>query len=568
MMPGMGMGGGGGGGRPQMLVLNKNTKRETGKKAQKSNIAAAVNVASIVRTTLGPNSMLKMLLDPMGGIVLTNDGNAILREVDVGHPCAKNLLELSRAQDEEVGDGTTSVIVLAGEMLGVAAPLLEMNIHPTVIVQGYLKALSDALVSLNDIAIPIDTSDQKNLVKVVQSSIDTKFVSRWGGLISGLAVQAALCVYEKHANGKQEIDLKRYAKVEKIAGGDLEDCQVLKGVMFNKDITHPRMRRKIVKPRVVLIDCPLEYKKGESQTNVEITKESDWELMLKQEEDEIKKMCDEIIRVSPDVVITEKGVSDLAQHFLMKAKISVIRRVRKTDNNRIARITGATIVNRVEELTEDNVGTDCGLFEVKKLGDEYFTYMTECVNPKACSVILRGASKDVLNEIERNLHDAWSVARNIILEPKLLPGGGAAEMHLSCKLKEKSKSETGSKQYAYAAVASAFEVIPRTLAHNCGTSVVRVMTDLRSRHAGKEPSMLGLDGHTGKICDAQAAGILDTFTTKAQTIKAAIESAAMILRIDDIVSGQKGSKRGSGAQGPSAAEGNPNQALEGEGDQV
>lgn len=558
------------GGRPQMLVLNKNTKRETGKKAQKSNISAAVNVASIVRTTLGPSSMLKMLLDPMGGIVLTNDGNAILREVDVGHPCAKNLLELSRAQDEEVGDGTTSVIVLAGEMLSVAEPLLDQGIHPTVIVQGYLKALEDALKSLNDIAIPIDTSSKQNLVDVVQSSIDTKFVSRWGGLISELAVKAALTVYEEHPNGKKEIDLKRYAKVEKIAGGELDECQVLQGVMFNKDITHPRMRRKIEKPRVVLLDCPLEYKKGESQTNVEISKECDWELMLKQEEDEIKKVCDEIIRVKPDVVITEKGVSDLAQHFLMKAKppISVIRRIRKTDNNRIARITGATIVNRVEELTEEDVGEGCGLFEVKKLGDEYFTYMTECDNPKACSILLRGASKDVLNEIERNLHDAWSVARNIILEPKLLPGGGAAEMHLSCKMKEKAKGEVGSRQYAYAAVASAFEVIPRTLAHNCGTSVVRVMTDLRSRHAGAAPSMMGIDGLTGKIVNAKEAGILDTFTTKAQTIKAAVESAAMILRIDDIVSGQTGRKRGGGAQAPSMQEGNPNSALEGEGDQV
>lgn len=303
-----------------MVVLNKNTKRESGRKAQKSNIAAAVNVASIVRSTLGPKAMLKMLLDPMGGIVMTNDGNAILREIDVGHPAAKNLLELSRAQDEEVGDGTTSVIILAGEMLSVAQPLLEQNIHPTVIVHGYLQALEDALKTLDDIAIPINSKNPKELMEVVQSSIDTKFVSRWGSMISDLAVQAALTVYEVLPNGKKEIDLKRYAKVEKIAGGDLEECRVLKGVMFNKDITHPRMRRKIQNPRVILLDCPLEYKKGESQTNVEITKESDWELMLKQEEEEVKKLCDEILRVSPDVVITEKGVSDLAQHFLMKKK--------------------------------------------------------------------------------------------------------------------------------------------------------------------------------------------------------------------------------------------------------
>ncbi|CAD7958791.1 unnamed protein product [Amoebophrya sp. A25] len=567
MMPGMGGGGmmpGGG----QMVVLNKNTKRETGRKAQRSNIAAAVNVASIVRTTLGPKAMLKMLLDPMGGIVMTNDGNAILREIDVGHPAAKNLIELSRAQDEEVGDGTTSVIVLAGEMLSVAEPLLEKNIHPTVIVQGYLRALEDSLRLLEQVAIPIG-SEKAKLIEVVQSSIDTKFVSRWGTMISTLAVEAAQCVYEELPSGKKEIDLKRYAKVEKIGGGDLEECTVLKGVMFNKDITHPRMRRKIKNPRVVLLDCPLEYKKGESQTNVEITKETDWEAMLKQEEEEVKRLCDEILRVSPDVVITEKGVSDLAQHFLLKKNISVVRRLRKTDNNRVARVTGATIVNRPEELDEKDVGTGCGLFEVKKIGDEYFTFMTECDNPKACSVILRGASKDVLNEMERNLHDAWNVARNIILEPKLLPGGGATEMHLSAKLKVLAKSQTGTMQYPYQAVASAFEVIPRALAHNCGASVVRLLTDLRSRHGNPDvASPMGIDGNEGKIVDAAKAGILDTFATKAQTIKAAIEAAAMILRIDDIVSGQKSKKGGPAPPQHRMEDGNPNSHLDGEGEQV
>merc|ERR1712019_288947 len=234
-----------------------------------------------------------------------------------------------------------------------------------------------------------------------------------GTLISDLAIKAVKTVCITHADGRKEIDVKRYAKVEKIPGGDLSECVVLDGVMLNKDITHPRMRREIKNPRVVLLDCPLEYKKGESQTNVEITKESDWEKLLQQEEEEIKKMCDDVIKVKPDLVITEKGVSDLAQHFLNKANISVIRRVRKTDNNRTARATGAQISNRTEELTESMVGTKCGLFQVRKIGEEYFTYLTECEEPQACSIILRGATKDVLNEMERNLHDAFSVARNI-----------------------------------------------------------------------------------------------------------------------------------------------------------
>lgn len=535
----------GGGMQQPILVMNKNTKREVGRKAQLSNIAAGKTVASIVRTTLGPRAMLKMLLDPMGGIVMTNDGNAILREVDVSHPAAKNMIELSRAQDEEVGDGTTSVIILAGEMLGVAEPLLEKKLHPTHIVMGYMRALEDSLEIMRSIAYDVDVTKQDEIRKIVRGAIDTKFASRWGDLISDLAIKATQTVVVEGPDGKKDIDIKRYAKVEKIQGGDLSECVVLDGVMVNKDITHPRMRREIKNPRVVLVDCPLEYKKGESQTNVEITKESDWEKLLQQEEDEMKKVCDDIIKVKPDLVITEKGVSDLAQHFLLKANISVIRRVRKTDNNRIARCTGAHIANRTEELTESMVGTKCGLFQIKKIGEEYFMFLTQCEDPKACSVVLRGATKDVLNEMERNLQDAFNVARNIILEPKLLPGGGATEMEVSARLKEKAKSIEGTRQYAYKAVADALEVIPRSLAHNCGADVVRVMTDLRARHSSPEGVNWGIDGHKGIVADTKELGVLDTFVVKQQTFKTSIEAAAVLLRIDDIISGMSKKKRDS-----------------------
>mmetsp|Transcript_58166 Transcript_58166/g.100975 ORF Transcript_58166/g.100975 Transcript_58166/m.100975 type:complete len:555 (+) Transcript_58166:122-1786(+) len=538
------------GGPGPVLVLNKNTKRDMGRKAQLTNIQAGKTVASIVRTTLGPRAMLKMLLDPMGGIVMTNDGNAILREVDVSHPAAKNMIELSRAQDEEVGDGTTSVIILAGEMLGVAEPLIEKKLHPTLIVSGYMKALDDALEIMKTLATQVDTNNHEAMREIVRGAIDTKFVSRWGNLISDLAIKAVQTVCIKMPDGRMEIDVKRYAKVEKIPGGELTQCEVLDGVMFNKDITHPRMRREIKNPRVILLDCPLEYKKGESQTNVEITKEADWEKLLQQEEDEMKKVCDEIIKVKPDLVITEKGVSDLAQHFLLKANISVIRRIRKTDNNRIARVTGAQICNRTEELAESHVGTKCGLFAVKKIGDEYFAFCVECKDATACSIVLRGASKDVLNEMERNLQDAFCVARNIILEPKLLPGGGATELELAAQLKEKAKSIQGTRQYAYRAVADALEVIPRSLAHNCGADVVRVMTDLRARHAAQGGLNWGINGHTGKVADVKELGIIDTFAVKQQTLRTAIEAAAMLLRIDDIISGISKKKRADNPQQP------------------
>jgi len=531
-----------------ILVLNTNTKRESGRKVQLGNIMAAKSVADIIRTTLGPRAMLKMILDPMGGIVMTNDGNAILREIDVTHPAAKSMIELARTQDEEVGDGTTSVIILAGEMLNLAQPLLQRNMHPRVIVGGYMKALDDILAMLAKLTVNVDTKDKNQILTIVKACLGTKFVSRFGDQIAQMAVDAVTKIVVELDNKKKEIDIKRFARIEKLPGGFLEESKVLDGLMFNKDVVLPgNMKRQITKPRVVLLDMGLEYKKGESQTAIELTKDSDFEKVLQAEEKAIQDMCNNIIRVKPTLVFTEKGCSDLAGHFLAKAGITVIRRVKKTDNDRIARVTGATIVNDPAELTDKDVGTHCGNFEVKKLGDEYFTFLTECKDPKACTIILRGASKDVLNEIERNLHDAMAVVRNIILDPRVLPGGGAVEMALEHMLLEKAKTLDGVQQFPYKAVAQALEVIPRTLVENCGGSTIRLMTDLRGRHAEAKNTNLGIDGNKGVIADMSDLKVFDTFSVKAQTYKTALESAAMLLRIDDIVSGMnKAPKQGGG----------------------
>jgi T-complex protein 1 subunit gamma len=310
------------------------------------------------------------------------------------------------------------------------------------------------------------------------------------------------------------------------------------------------MRRRIENPRIVLLDSTLEYKKGESQTNCEFTKESDFTAALEQEKKEVKKLCEQIIKVKPDLVITEKGASDLAAHYLQKANISVIRRLRKTDNNRVAKAVGATIVNRPEELTENDVGKNCGLFEIKKIGDEYYAYFVQCKNPKACSIILRGASKDVLHEMQRNLDDAMCVCRNIFREPKLVPGGGAFEMEISARLIEKSKNIEGLIQLPYRAVARALEVIPRTLIENCGADVVRTITDLRARHSdpkNEDRAYLGVDGNKGVIANMKDLKIFDTLAVKKQTLKTSIESCCMILRIDDIVSGIKKKEKGGSA---------------------
>ncbi|KAL2116574.1 hypothetical protein VTJ04DRAFT_8742 [Mycothermus thermophilus] len=523
---------------PVLVMNTQSGDRQTGRRAQLSNITAAKTVADIIRSCLGPKAMLKMLLDPMGGIVLTNDGHAILREIEVSHPAAKSMIELSRTQDEEVGDGTTTVIILAGEILAQALPQLERNIHPVVIIQAFKRALKDALQIIEDISIPIDVNDDKAMRQLISASIGTKFVSRWSDLMCNLALKAVRTVTWEVGPGRREVDIKRYARIEKVPGGEIEDSRVLDGVMLNKDITHPKMRRRIENPRIVLLDCPLEYKKGESQTNIEITKEEDWNRILQIEEEQVKAMCDAILSVKPDLVITEKGVSDLAQHYLMKANVTALRRVRKTDNNRIARATGATIVNRVEDLQESDVGTRCGLFEIEKIGDEYFTFLTQCKQPKACTILLRGPSKDVLNEIERNLQDAMGVARNVMFQPRLSPGGGATEMAVSVRLAQMAKSIEGVQQWPYKAVAEALEVIPRTLIQNAGKSPVRVLTELRAKHAEGKSSW-GVNGDTGALVDMKEYGVWEPEAIKVQSMKTAIEAACLLLRVDDICSARK-----------------------------
>ncbi|KAA6410753.1 MAG: T-complex 1 subunit gamma [Lasallia pustulata] len=461
---------------PVVVMNTQSGDRQVGRKAQLSNITAAKTVADIIRSCLGPKAMLKMLLDPMGGIVLTNDGHAILREIKVAHPAAKSMIELSRTQDEEVGDGTTTVIIL-GETLAQALRQLERNIHPVQIIAAFKRALADALNIIEEISLPVNINADKAMYSLISSSIGTKFVSRWSELMCNLALKAVRTVSHDVGGGKKEVDIKRYARVEKIPGGEIEESKVLDGVILNKDITHPKMRRQIENPRIILLDCTLEYKKGESQTNIEISKEEDWNRILQIEEEQVKHI----------------------PTFSRKSNVTALRRVRKTDNNRIARATGATIVKRVDDIQESDIGTHCGLFQIFRIGDEYFTFITHCKYPKACTILLRGPSKDILNEIERNLQDAMAVARNVMFHPRLSPGGGATEMAASVRLAQMAKAVEGVQQWPYKAVAEAMEVIPRTLIQNSGSS----------------PS-----------------------------VKTAIESACLLLRVDDICSAKSAKQAG------------------------
>ncbi|KAJ4495054.1 chaperonin Cpn60/TCP-1 family [Lentinula edodes] len=563
-----------------VFVMNTAPERQSGRKAQISNITAAKTVADVIRTCLGPKAMLKMILDPMGGILLTNDGNAILREIDVAHPAAKNMIELSRTQDEECGDGTTSVIVLAASILASSLSQLERDIHPVVIISAYNKALREALAIIEKVAIPVNVEDDEQMLGIVKGALGTKFVSRWSELMCKLALDAVHIVAQNVQSDKSDsqyastfssatptVDIKRYARIEKIPGGAIEESRVIRGIMLNKDITHPGMRRRIQNPRIVLLDCPLEYKKGESQTNMEFSKEGDWSRAQEVEEEVVKAMVEAVCQVGCDLVLTEKGVSDLAQHHFLKHNVSCIRRVRKSDNNRIALAVGATIVNRVEDLRESDVGTGCEEMRVDKIGDEYFTVLAPCKSPHACTILLRGPSKDILNEVDRNLQDAMSVARNVIMDPRLVPGGGAIEMAIGVGLAQAAKrgsitpttygkegtkesTITGVETGPFLAVAEAMEVIPRTLVQNAGGNAIRVLTELRAKHTSSLSSF-GVNGDTGKIVDMKEYGLWESASVKVQILKTAVEAARMLLRVDDVVQAvRKDREPGSGAPMP------------------
>ncbi|VDM61602.1 unnamed protein product [Angiostrongylus costaricensis] len=518
-----------------VIVLSQATKRESGHQVQIGNIMACKTIADVIRTSLGPRAMLKMLMDPMGGIIMTNDGNAILREITVKHPAAKSMIEIARTQDEETGDGTTSVIVLAGEVMAQAEPFLEQK--------AYRAALEDIInLAEEKFSKSVDVNSDKEIISVIKSCLGTKMLSKWMDLAVKISLDAVKTIKVDRGN-TSEIDIKRYCRIEKIPGGTIEDTKVISGVVLNKDVTHAKMRRRIESPRIVLLDCNLEYKKGESQTSLEIMNEADISKILEQEEESIRKQCDDIIKVKPDLVFTEKGISDLAQHFLLKAGITAIRRLKKTDNNRLARVCGARIVNDTTDLREQDVGTQADLFEVTKIADEYYTYVTS-KKATACTIVIRGPSKDVINEVERNLQDAVHVARNIMLNPRLVPGGGALEMALAQAITEKGRSMEGIRQWPYKAISRALEislycfclgVIPRTLIQNCGGNTIRQLTALRAKHAQSPDNWTwGINGATGELVDMCRLDIWDPLSVRTQVLKTAIETSVAFCTVQYI----------------------------------
>ena len=499
---------------------------------QYQNISAARTIAGIIRTTLGPRSMLKMILDNQGGMVITNDGFCVLREIEIAHPAAKSLIELSRSQDNEIGDGTTTIVVLVSEFLRISEILIKQRFHPSQLIASFFQALVEINFFLeNELACKLDKENYNDMIKVIMTTIGTKLVGKFSRLICELSFKAIRSAGSRLENS----NFLKTLKIEKIPFGKFEDSKIIPGIILLKDVSHPKMKRKIKNPKILLLDCPIEYKKGESQVFFEIKEESGWENLVKAEENYIIFTCNLLKKYQPDIIITEKGVSDLALHYLYKSNISVIRRIKKSENLRLARATGGNILSSLEELEKNDLGIAVD-FEVKKIGQEFYTFITgsrSCISP---TILLFGPSRDILDEIERNLQDALSVAKNIFSKPMIIPGAGATELSIGNFLMEKSEKQKNDSFFIYKSIASAFEVIPKTLIENFGASVVYPITKLRNIHK-KKSWYFGYDGKNGKIVDTRKINIWETCSMKTQIIKSAIENANFLLKIDGVLTG-------------------------------
>ena len=519
------------GGQP-IFILREGSQRTKGREAQNNNIMAAKAVAAAVRTTLGPKGMDKMLVDSMGDIVITNDGATILKEMDIEHPAAKMIVEVAKTQDDEVGDGTTTAAVLAGEFLKNAEELLEMGVHPTVIASGYRLASIKAKEILQTLAKKVTSDDKDLLLKIAATAITGKGAEASKDVFANLTVNAVLAVVDIE-NGKKVVDVDDI-KVEKKVGGSVEDSELIEGMVIDKERVHTNMPKKITDARILLINEALEIKKTEVDAEISIKSPDQLQLFLDQEEQMIHDMVTKVINSGANVLFVQKGIDDIAQHYLAKAGIYAARRVKKSDMDKLARATGAKILTSLKEISDSDLGK-AGLVEEKKIGDEAMTYVTECHNPKAVSIILRGGTEHVADEAERALHDALRVVGVAIEDETLVAGGGSPEIELALRLREYASTLKGREQLAVAKFAEALEVIPRTLAENAGLDPINMLVEMRSQHE-KGNKTAGLNVFTGKVVDMWKEGVVEPLRVKTQAISSGTEAATMILRIDDVLS--------------------------------
>jgi thermosome len=539
------------GGTP-ILVLKEGTKRERGKGAQFNNIAAAKAVADAVRSTLGPRGMDKMLVDSLGDVVITNDGVTILKEIDIEHPAAKMLVEVAKTQDAEAGDGTTTAVILAGELLKKAEDLIEQNIHPTVIASGYRQASEKAREVLERICTKVTIKDASILRDVAITAMQSKSASGQKEHLADIAVKAVTTVAEELASGRYFVDEDNIQIVKK-QGGSIADTELVEGIIVDKERVHPGMPGQIDNARIALVDAALEVKKTEIDAKIEITDPSQLQAFLSEEENMLKGMVDRVKKSGATVLFCQKGIDDLAQHYLSKEGIYAVRRVKKSDMEKLAKATGGKIATKLDELTKDDLGNAKVVFE-KKIGDDEMTFVTGCKNPKAVSILIRGGTEHVVDEVERSLEDAVSVAAITIEDGKIIYGGGAAATEIAFGLREFASTIGGREQIAIEAFADAVEVIPRTLAENAGLDPIDTLIELRKEHK-KGGKTAGVDVFTGKITDMKKNKVIEPIRVGTQAISSATDAAVMILRIDDVIAAKSGGGKPGGPGGAGGEEG-------------
>ncbi|MGP8077931.1 MAG: thermosome subunit beta [Thermoplasmata archaeon] len=532
-------------GQTPILVLREGTKREKGRGALTNNIQAAKAIGDAVRSTLGPRGLDKMLVDSMGDVVVTNDGVTILKEMDVEHPAAKMLVEVAKTQDQEAGDGTTTAVILTSELLKRAEELIEQNIHPTIISQGYRMASTKALELLQEASQPVLIGDTATLKRIAVTSMASKSVSFNSELMADLAVKAIVAVAEKKG-ASYSVDLDNVQVIKK-QGGAMSDTTLIEGVIVDKEKVHSGMPTRVENPKVALLDAALEIKKTEIDAKIEINDPTQLNAFLGEEENMIRRMVDTVKKSGANVVLCQKGIDDLAQHFLAKDGIYAVRRVKKSDMEKLAKATGANIVSKVSELTPEDLGT-AGAVEERKIGDDALTFVTGAKKARAVSILIRGGTEHVIDEIERSLDDALNVVAVAVEDGRYVFGGGATAMELAGHLRDQAAKVGGREQIAFESFAEALETIPRTLAENAGLDPIDILIELRKAHKSGQKTA-GVNVYSGKIDNMQTLNVIEPIRVGRQAIESATDAAVMILRIDDVIASKSSPPPSGGGPG-------------------
>ncbi|MFX1574461.1 MAG: thermosome subunit beta [Promethearchaeota archaeon] len=524
-----------------ILILKEGTERKTGKDAQKNNIAAAKAVAEAVRTTLGPKGMDKMLVDSLGDVTITNDGATILDTIDVEHPAAKMIVEVAKTQDEKVGDGTTTSVIISGELLNLAVELMEQSVHPTIIFRGYRKALTKSKDILKDLAKMIDINDNETLIKVAETSMNSKLITGVKNHFADIAVRAVSQIKETRG-GNIVIDLDQIQIIKK-EGKSLLDTTIIDGIIVDKEVVHPMMPKSVKDAKIALISSSLEVEKTEFDAEIRVQTPDQINKFLEEEANMLRKRVIKLKEAGVNVVFCQKGVDDKAQNFLAKEDILTVRRVKRSDMEKLARATNAKMVNNIFEISSDDLGK-AGKVEEKKIGDDNMIFISECADPKAVSILIRAGIEHVVDEAERMLNDALSVVKAAIELPYILPGGGASEIELAKRLRTYARTIGGREQLAIEIYANALEIIPKTLVENAGYNPVDLIVELRSKHESEEGNSNGINIDTGKPDDMIKLGVLEPLSVLTQAIQSATEVSSMILKIDDVIAASTLSKPG------------------------